>query len=53
MQWMASVIYPELFPDTDIRSIAKEYYKEMCGYDLSEDQLDMMFFPSRDAANGL
>lgn len=53
MQWMASVIYPELFPDTDIRSIAKEYYKEMCGYDLSEEQLDMMFFPSRDAANGL
>jgi iron complex transport system substrate-binding protein len=53
MQWMASVIYPDLFPDTDIRKIAKEYYKEMCGYDLSEEQLDMMFFPSRDAARGL
>ncbi len=53
MQWMASVIYPELFKDTDIRKIAKEYYKEMCGYDLSDEQLDMMFIPSRDAARGL
>jgi len=53
MQWMASVIYPDLFKDTDIRKIAKEYYKEMCGYDLSEEQLDMMFIPSRDAARGL
>ncbi len=53
MQWMASVIYPDLFKDTDIRQIAKEYYKEMCGYDLSDEQLDMMFIPSRDAARGL
>ncbi len=53
MQWMASVIYPDLFSDIDIRAIAKEYYKEMCGYDLSEEQLDMMFIPSRDAARGL
>ena len=53
MQWMASVIYPDLFKDTDIRKIAKEYYKEMCGYDLSDEQLDMMFIPSRDAARGL
>ena len=45
--------YTPGFPDVDIRKIAKEYYKEMCGYDLSEEQLDMMFIPSRDAANGL
>ena len=53
MQWMAQTIYPELFSDYDIREVAKAYYKEMCGYDLSDEQLDMMFIPSRDAARGL
>ena len=53
MQWMAQTIYPELFGDYDIREVAKAYYKEMCGYDLTDAQLDMMFIPSRDAARGL
>ena len=53
MQWMAQAIYPEIFKDIDIRKVAKEYYKEMCNYDLSDEQLDMMFIPSRDAARGL
>ena len=53
MQWVAQSIYPELFSDIDIREVARNYYKDLCGIDLTDEQLDMMFTPSRDAANGL
>jgi len=53
VQWLAQTVYPELFEDMDIRTVAKDYYSDLLGYELTEEQLDMMFNPSRDAANGL
>ncbi len=53
IQWLAQTVYPDLFADMDIREIAKDYYSELIGYDFTDEQLDMMFTPSRDAANGL
>ncbi len=53
LKWLAKTVYPELFEDVDIREEARNYYKNLLGYEFNDEQLDMMFTPSRDAANGL
>ncbi|MCR5210872.1 MAG: ABC transporter substrate-binding protein [Lachnospiraceae bacterium] len=53
VKWLAQTVYPELFADMDIREEARNYYKDLLGYEFSDEQLDMMFNPSRNAADGL
>lgn len=53
LKWLAQTVYPELFTDMDIREVAREYYKDLLGYEFTDEQLDMMFNPSRSAADGL
>lgn len=53
LKWLAKTVYPDLFADMDIRQEARDYYSELLGYEFSDEQLDMMFNPSRNAADGL
>lgn len=50
--WMAQKVYPELFEDIDITQEVKDYYQELYGIELTEDQIDRMYNPSSSAADG-
>lgn len=45
LQWFAKTVYPELFADVDIEQIAKDYYKDFYGFELTEEQINKMFNP--------
>ena len=48
--WFAKTTYPELFEDIDIVQEAKDYYKEVFGVELTDEQAASIFAP--DAAAG-
>lgn len=52
LQWFAKAVYPELFQDMDVEQIAKDYYKDFYGFELTDEQLENMFNPpSESSAN--
>jgi iron complex transport system substrate-binding protein len=38
--WLAKLAYPERFRDLDLRKEVKRFYKEMVGFDLTDDRAD-------------
>ncbi len=53
LQWFAKTVYPELFEDINIEEVTKSYFKEYYNVELSEEQIEKMYNPARDGANGL
>lgn len=43
--WVAKTIYPDLFDDIDVTAEAKEYYKNVFGLELSDEQIESIFNP--------
>ncbi len=50
LQWMAKTVYPELFEDMDIKQVEKDYFKEYFSIELTDEQLEKMFNPPREAS---
>ncbi len=50
--WMAQTAYPKLFDDIDIVEAAKNYYKDVFGIELTDEQVSSIFLPSVDAGSG-
>ncbi len=50
--WMAQTAYPELFADVDIVQAAKNYYKDIFGIELTDDQVSSIFAPSVAGGSG-
>lgn len=50
--WMAKTLYPDLFADIDLEQEVKEYYQEIYGVELSDEDISAMFTPSSAAAGG-
>ena len=50
--WMAKTAYPEKFEDVDVIKQAKDYYKEVFGIDLTDDQAKSIFEPAQSAGGG-
>lgn len=53
LQWFAKTVNPELFADTDIEEVTRTYFKDYYGIDLNEEQLNKMYHPAREGADGL
>jgi len=51
--WMAKTIYPDLFSDIDVTAKAKEYYQDVFGITLTDEQIESVFAPVAAAAGGL
>lgn len=49
--WMAQKVYPDLFPDLDITAEVRDYYQELYGVSLTDEQIERMYNPSSAAAN--
>ena len=43
--WLAKTTYPELFEDIDITEKTKDYYKEVFGITLTDEQAEKIFAP--------
>lgn len=41
--WMAKAVYPDLFADVDIRQETRDYYSEVFGITLTDEQADRIF----------
>ena len=50
--WMAKTAYPEKFEDIDVIAEAKDYYKEVFGIELSDEQAQSIFEPVQSAGGG-
>lgn len=48
--WMAQKVYPDLFSDIDIAQEVKDYYQELYGIELTDEQVDRMYNPSTEGA---
>jgi len=50
--WMAQTLYPELFEDISITQVAMDYYKDVFGVTLTEEQAESIFAPAEEAGAG-
>lgn len=50
--WLAKTAYPELFADIDIIAETKNYYQEVFGLELTDDQAASIFEPAAEAGGG-
>lgn len=50
--WFAKNTYPELFEDIDMIQETKDYYKEVFGVELTDDQASTIFEPNAEAGSG-
>ena len=50
--WFAKNTYPELFEDIDMIQETKDYYKEVFGVELTDDQASAVFEPNAEAGSG-
>ena len=50
--WLAKTTYPDKFKDIDLTKEVKDYYKEVFGVDLTDKQVESIFAPTSDAAEG-
>lgn len=50
LMWLAKTVHPDLFSDIDMEQETVNYYKNFYGIDLTEEQLTMIYNPSRDAS---
>lgn len=53
LQWFAKTIYPELFEDINIEEVTKSYYKDYHNIEMTNEQIESMYNPSRESADGL
>lgn len=45
LQWFAKAVYPELFEDVEVEQVARDYYREFYGFELTDEQIENMFNP--------
>ena len=50
--WLAKTAYPELFADIDIIQETKDYYSEVFGITLTDEQAASIFTPNAQAGSG-
>lgn len=52
LMWLAKTAYPELFEDIDIITETKDYYREIFGIELTDEQASQIFNPAANAGTG-
>lgn len=50
--WLAKIAHPDLFKDIDLDKEIKDYYKKFYNVTLSDDDLNKIYNPTREAAKG-
>lgn len=45
LEWLAQKVYPDLFAEVDVKADTVDYYKNIYGITLTDDQVEKMFHP--------
>ena len=45
--WLAKIFYPNEFKDVDMKAKVREFYKRFYSYDLNEDELSEILYPTK------
>ena len=51
LEWLAGLLYPDLFPEFDLTADVRAYYQELYGVELTDAQIEAMYHPSRAAGS--
>ena len=51
LEWMAGLLYPDLFPEFDLTSDVRAYYQDLYGVELTDEQIEAMYHPSSAAGS--
>lgn len=51
LEWLAQAVYPELFKDMDVKADVKDYYQNLFGVTLTDEQVDQMYTPNTAASS--
>ena len=51
LEWLAQAVYPELFKDMDVKADVKEYYQNLFGVTLTDEQVEQMYTPNASASS--
>ena len=51
LEWMASLLYPELFPEFDLTEDVRAYYQDLYEVELTDEQIEAMYHPSSAAGS--
>lgn len=50
LQWAAKSVYPQLFEDVDMKQVTKEYFRDCFSIELTDEQVEKIFNPPREAS---
>ena len=51
LEWLAVTLYPELFPEFDLTLDVRDYYKDLYGVELTDEQIEAMYHPASAAGS--
>ena len=51
LEWLAGLLYPELFPEFDLAADVRAYYADLYGVELTDAQIEAMYHPSSAAGS--
>ena len=51
LEWLASILYPELFPEFDLTADVRAYYLDLYGVELTDEQIEAMYHPASAAGS--
>ena len=51
--WMSMQNHPQLFEDVDFNQVMKDFYQQFYEFELTEDDIDLILNPVREAAGGI
>ena len=51
LEWLATILYPELFPEFDLTADVRAYYNDLYGVELTDEQIEAMYNPASAAGS--
>ena len=51
LEWLETILYPDLFPEFDLAADVKAYYQDLYGVELTDEQIEAMYHPSSAAGS--
>ena len=51
LEWLASILYPDLFPEFDLAADVRAYYLDLYGVELTDEQIESMYHPASEAGS--
>ena len=51
LEWLSTILYPELYPEFDLAEDVRSYYMDLYGVELTDEQIEAMYHPASAAGS--